>query len=210
MIRSGDVVRGHKRADVRVHRSVPGSTNRALPQGKAPPAVSFLWQRPSGTSALRDRRLRHYVPVSNLVTEEHPVRSAAFPVVDVHTHLGRWLTSDGSWMAPDMAGLLSTMEDLNVCAVVNLDGRWGEELEQNLDRYDRAYPDRFATFCQLDLSVLEQPRRRRDARSFARGVARCRRQGLEDLEEPGPHGHRRRPAPDARRPVARASVGYGG
>ena len=48
-------------------------------------------------------RLRHYVPVSNLVAEEHPVRSAAFPVVDFHTHLGRWLTSDGSWMAPDMA-----------------------------------------------------------------------------------------------------------
>ena len=103
-------------------------------------------------------RLRHYEPVSNLVADEHQVRSASFPVVDVHTHLGRWLTPDGSWMAPDMAGLLSTMDDLNLRAAVNLDGRWGEELEQNLDRYDRAYPDRFATFCQLDFSVLDRPR----------------------------------------------------
>jgi predicted TIM-barrel fold metal-dependent hydrolase len=102
-------------------------------------------------------RLRHYEPVSNLVTDEHQVLSASFPVVDVHTHLGRWLTPDGGWMAPDLQGLIATMDDLNLRAVVNLDGRWGDELEQNLDRYDRAHPDRFATFCQLDLSVLEGP-----------------------------------------------------
>jgi predicted TIM-barrel fold metal-dependent hydrolase len=33
---------------------------------------------------------------------------------------------------------------------VNLDGRWGEDLEANLDRYDRAHPGRFATCCHLD------------------------------------------------------------
>jgi predicted TIM-barrel fold metal-dependent hydrolase len=33
---------------------------------------------------------------------------------------------------------------------VNLDGRWGDELEANLDRYDRAHPGRFATFCHVD------------------------------------------------------------
>jgi predicted TIM-barrel fold metal-dependent hydrolase len=102
-------------------------------------------------------RLKRYEPVSNVVTEEHHVLSASFPVVDVHTHLGRWLTPDGGWMAPDLPGLLDTMDDLNLRAVVNLDGRWGEELDQNLERYDRAYPERFATFCQLDFSVLERP-----------------------------------------------------
>src|SRR5579863_972196 len=100
-------------------------------------------------------RLRQYDPVSNLVTEDHLVRAAAFPVIEIHTHLGRWLTPDGSWMAPDVGDLLATMDELNLWMLVNLDGRWDDELEANLDRYDRAHPGRFATFCQLDLSVLD-------------------------------------------------------
>ena len=100
-------------------------------------------------------RLRQYDPASNLVTEEHPVKAAAFPVIDIHTHLGRWLTPDGSWMAPDLDDLLATMDDLNLRMLVNLDGRWDDELEANLDRYDRAHPGRFATFCQVDFAVLD-------------------------------------------------------
>ena len=35
------------------------------------------------------------------------------------------------------------MDACNVAAIVNLDGMWGDELEANLDRYDRAHPGRF-------------------------------------------------------------------
>ena len=42
------------------------------------------------------------------------------------------------------------MDDCGIEAIVNLDGMWGDELEANLDRYDRAHPGRFATFAQLD------------------------------------------------------------
>jgi predicted TIM-barrel fold metal-dependent hydrolase len=48
------------------------------------------------------------------------------------------------------------MQTSNVTAIVNLDGRWGDELEANLDRYDRGYPGRFATFCQLDWREASQ------------------------------------------------------
>lgn len=34
--------------------------------------------------------------------------------------------------------------------MVNLDGRWGDELAANLARYDHAWPGRFATFCHVD------------------------------------------------------------
>jgi predicted TIM-barrel fold metal-dependent hydrolase len=83
--------------------------------------------------------------------------------VDAHTHLGRWLAPTGDWMASDLAGslyeswmqpdvsaLLELMDGQGVAACVNLDGRWDDELEANLDRYDRAHPGRFLTFCQLD------------------------------------------------------------
>jgi predicted TIM-barrel fold metal-dependent hydrolase len=42
------------------------------------------------------------------------------------------------------------MDASNVAAIVNLDGMWGDELEANLERYDRAYPGRFVTFAHLD------------------------------------------------------------
>ena len=82
---------------------------------------------------------------------------AAYGAVDAHNHLGRWLSEDGDWTVPDVGALLQTMRELGVEAMVNLDGRWGEELERNLDRYDRAYPGRFATFCHVDWGETGTP-----------------------------------------------------
>jgi len=105
--------------------------------------------------ALRDLPLREYRPRSRLRLPEHRVPRARFPAVDAHNHLGRWLTS--GWAAPDVGALLSVMDACNVEAVVNLDGRGGDELEANLDRYDRAHPGRFATLCHLDWGEAASP-----------------------------------------------------
>jgi predicted TIM-barrel fold metal-dependent hydrolase len=106
------------------------------------------------TQDLRDLRLRDYRPVPRLVVPAHSVQRARFPAVDAHNHLGRWLSEwvgrPGGWTAPDVDALLELMDACNLSAVVNLDGRWGEELEANLDRYDRAHPGRFATCCHVD------------------------------------------------------------
>jgi len=75
-------------------------------------------------------------------------------VIDAHNHLGRWLSPDDAWMAPAVEALLDTMDTSSVDVIVNLDGRWGTELEENLERYDRAHPERFVTFCHVDWSVL--------------------------------------------------------
>lgn len=80
------------------------------------------------------------------------------PAVDAHNHLGRWLSPDGGWMIPDVAALLDLLDRRGVRHVVNLDGRWGDELEENLERYDRAHPGRFSTFCHLDWTLLAEPR----------------------------------------------------
>ena len=37
-----------------------------------------------------------------------------------------------------------------MATIVNLDGEWADELEANLDRYDRRYPGRFVTFARVD------------------------------------------------------------
>ncbi|TCO54324.1 amidohydrolase family protein [Actinocrispum wychmicini] len=105
--------------------------------------------------------LSQFRPRSTLRAPEHHVLRARFPAVDAHAHLGRWLASwvgDGrEWTVRHVPTLLATMEAHNIRAMVNLDGRWGDELEVNLDRYDRAHPGRFATFCHVDWQDVDSP-----------------------------------------------------
>jgi predicted TIM-barrel fold metal-dependent hydrolase len=109
---------------------------------------------PERLAELRELRLRDWRPVPRAVAPAHPVERARFPAIDAHNHLGRWLSGwigrPGEWTVPDVGALLALMEACNVVAIVNLDGRFGEELEANLARYDRAHPGRFATFCHVD------------------------------------------------------------
>ncbi|TYB38389.1 amidohydrolase family protein [Actinomadura chibensis] len=93
-------------------------------------------------------KLSEYRPVPRLRVPETSVPRAAVPAIDAHNHLGRWLT--GGWAVQDVGALLALMDSCNVRTIVNLDGRWGDELEANLDRYDRAHPGRFYTYCHVD------------------------------------------------------------
>ncbi len=97
--------------------------------------------------------LADWHPVAQLRLPATPVARAAVPAIDIHNHLGRWL-SDGAWMVADPDALVATMDACGVETIVNLDGMWGDEVTANVDRYDRAYPGRFLTFCQLDWEQL--------------------------------------------------------
>ncbi len=103
---------------------------------------------------LHDLPLREFRPVAMVrrALAELPERPP-FPIIDAHNHLGRWLT--GAWSVPDVGALVASMDAWGVEAIVNLDGMWGDELEANLDRYDRAYAGRFATFAQWDRRWFE-------------------------------------------------------
>lgn len=109
------------------------------------------------TDDLRNVPLRDYRPRSRLKVASHHLPRARHAVVDAHNHLGRWLTGDNSWASPDVGELLDVMDACNVASIVNLDGMWGDELQANLDRYDRAHPGRFVTFCQVDWSTTSEP-----------------------------------------------------
>lgn len=75
-------------------------------------------------------------------------------MIDAHNHLGRWLSPTGDWLVDDVDALVSMLDTVGVDAVVNLDGRWGDELVENVARYDLAFPGRFHTFCHVDWSRL--------------------------------------------------------
>jgi hypothetical protein len=103
----------------------------------------------------RQLPLADYRPRSRLVVPETVVERPRYPAVDAHNHLGRWLTGD--WCVRDVGALLALLDEVGVEAIVNLDGRWGDELEANLDRYDRAHAGRFATFCHVDFQLAREP-----------------------------------------------------
>ncbi|HKO24745.1 MAG TPA: amidohydrolase family protein, partial [Chloroflexota bacterium] len=106
---------------------------------------------------ISDLRLVDYAPRPTLVVEQHEVRRARFPALDAHNHLGHWVSRDGGWIVRDVPELLRVLDACNITAIVNLDGMWGDELEANLDRYDRAYPERFLTFAQVDWDLVALP-----------------------------------------------------
>ena len=129
--------------------------------------------------------LREYRPDSRLRVPRHEVLVPACAAIDAHAHLGRWLTG-GRWAVPDVAELLALMDACGLIAIVNMDGRWGEELEANLDRYDRSYPGRFATLCHVDWAkfLLEPDPARHLVTSLERSV-RAGARGLKVWKDLG-------------------------
>lgn len=112
---------------------------------------------PSDRTTLGDSLLlRDWHPRPALRVPVSPVTRPSFPVVDVHNHLGRWLSDDGGWLTPDVNDLLRLMDTAGVTTVVNLDGRWGDDLVANVARYDNAHPGRFVSFCHIDWSQLAE------------------------------------------------------
>jgi predicted TIM-barrel fold metal-dependent hydrolase len=96
----------------------------------------------------------------------------AFPVVDVHNHLG----GGKAILTPErVAGYLAEMEAAGVRTVVNLDGGWGRRLEESLAALDNAHPGRFLTYALIDFEGIDDPgwsdrEAKRLAQSFEAGA----------------------------------------
>jgi predicted TIM-barrel fold metal-dependent hydrolase len=157
-------------------------------------------------------QLGDWLPRSQLVLPETGVPLSIVPAIDAHNHLGRWLAlfddwlaldpaeivrgGDRPWVCDDVAEVLATLDEVGVEAIVNLDGLWGEELERNLDRYDRAHPGRFLTFCHVDLRSIGRPdfdaaelveSLRRSSAAGARGLKIWKDLGLSIRDASGAH-----------------------
>jgi predicted TIM-barrel fold metal-dependent hydrolase len=112
-----------------------GGGSQASPSPSSGPSLTF----------------EEYKPRNTLVVPQHPVTRARFPFIDVHGHPRQM----GS---PERIGqLMKEMDELNMKLMVNLDGRWGDQLKKTVDHMRGKYPDRFAVFCNLDFSGIDDP-----------------------------------------------------
>jgi predicted TIM-barrel fold metal-dependent hydrolase len=103
---------------------------------------------------IQQLRLQDWQPRSMLVTKTTQISKPAFPVIDVHNHLGGGadrLTSER------VKEYLQAMNDARVEAVVNLDGGWEHRLKETLQALDEAHPGRFLTFALIDFTGIDDP-----------------------------------------------------
>jgi predicted TIM-barrel fold metal-dependent hydrolase len=100
-------------------------------------------------------QLKDYEPRSMLHVPEHKVPRARYPLIDVHTHLshkakqigGVGLGEEMRYSAePD--AVLPLMDRKNIRMMVNLTGGVGKGLEEVVQKFPKAHPDRFLTFTE--------------------------------------------------------------
>lgn len=97
----------------------------------------------------KELQLRDFTPRTCLVRKESEVLAPRFPVLDAHNHLGE--TFGGGWCNRPVQELLDVLDESGVSALVDLDGGWGEAiLQERLDKYKSAAPERFAIFSGVD------------------------------------------------------------
>jgi predicted TIM-barrel fold metal-dependent hydrolase len=120
--------------------------------------------RSQARSKLQPLPLANYEPRSMLHAQETRVERAAFPVVDVHTHItisaksknGVALSAQRTYLgAPNE--LLPVMDRKSIHAMVNLTGGYDEGLAEVAKRYDQAFPGRFYSLTEPCYSRFLEP-----------------------------------------------------
>lgn len=102
--------------------------------------------------------LEEYEPRSMLVIEEHPIRRAKYPFVDIHGHQN--LSMDDA----SLASLVAQMDHMGLRTMNNLSGGWGDGLKAQVRNARAKYPGRFTVFANVDWSRINEP-------NFARNAA---------------------------------------
>ena len=90
--------------------------------------------------------LSEFQPQSTLVTAEHHVERARFPVIDYHNHLD----------ALDPVEVLRIMDACGIERIVNITMKTGDEAIRMIDKFRSVDAERFATIGWMDWSGVEK------------------------------------------------------
>lgn len=128
---------------------------QAEARGNGQPAARAEAQKPDASLKLVD-----YQPKSMLHVPVTTVERAAFPVIDMHTHLAvRSTTANArqSRRAVPPADVIRVMDARNIRTMVNLTGGYGERLAATVAGLDKAHPGRFLTFTEPGWAEAQRP-----------------------------------------------------
>lgn len=106
--------------------------------------VAVLFGLTAAGSFAQTLSVEEWEPRSTLVSQEHAVLRAKFPVIDVHSHH----RSPASPQQLDQ--IVAEMDALNLAVLVNLSGGSGARLRAMVQTFRGRYPKRFAIFANPD------------------------------------------------------------
>jgi predicted TIM-barrel fold metal-dependent hydrolase len=106
---------------------------------------------PASQASTRALALKDYEPRSMLHVPETHVSRSRFPSIDFHTHLS-WIDRKGKAEIVTHTAkpeeVLQVMDAKNIRMMVNLTGGYGPLLEQTIQHWQSAHPDRFIVFTE--------------------------------------------------------------
>jgi predicted TIM-barrel fold metal-dependent hydrolase len=105
--------------------------------------------------------IREYKPRSTLVTPQHPVPHAKFPVIDIHSHQPTPISGD------EFRLVVKGMDANNLRLLVNLSGGWGSQMRKGLEAIRASvYRNRMVLFANIDFRNVGPGFGARAAREF--------------------------------------------
>lgn len=138
-----------------------------------PPGMKAWMEKMRGEHEIA---LHEWRPQTNAVVPMTNVRRAKFPIIDVHKHVARPIYP----LEPEAVRQgVEIMDQVNVRAVVNLTGGWGEALEDNIDKLTKAHPGRFAVCTLINWETIDEPDFSEKA---VRGIVEAHRAGARCLK----------------------------
>jgi predicted TIM-barrel fold metal-dependent hydrolase len=132
--------------------------------------------------------VEQFQPRSMLHAHQTKVERAAYPVIDIHTHItfAGGLEGPGKIrFAASAEECLAVMDRKNIRTMVNLTGGYGANLQQALDKLQTAHPGRFIVFTEPAWSKAAEPDYPRQQADLIEDAHRRGAKGLKVLKTLG-------------------------
>ncbi len=100
-------------------------------------------------------KLKDFKPVPQCQVQITNVDRAKYPVFDFHTHMGKLLLGDDYANRYETSNYLLDLKAKNVHGIVNLDGFWGKDWSDMLEK-TKGYSDSIYTFIWIDTSKIDE------------------------------------------------------
>jgi len=131
-------------SEARVVAQTPANVGE--PKPVATPADPHTERLPLDGESGRDLSVRLFTPKSQLRVPRSEIKSAKFPVVDVHTHFFHKMRHN----AQALEDFLAVMDRNGIRVCVSLDGKLGDQLDSHIDFLYGTHRDRFVIFANVD------------------------------------------------------------
>jgi len=103
---------------------------------------------------MKELLLKDYNPIPELVVPEHLITKPKFPVFDIHTHMGKLLLGDDYAKQYDTNEYLQALNEKGIYRIVNLDGFWGQDLDNMLQK-NEGFEMEIFNFMWLDIDKMD-------------------------------------------------------